>query len=263
MGRTRKNARSPVSLFAISPAGFVDLHSHVLPGVDDGAVDSSEALAMLDGLAALGYAAVVATPHREAAHGPGLDADWAARFDELARKRGTAPPALRLGAEVLFDDAFLAAEREGLIPRIGAGRVYLVEFGFQRGGIPRGAEESAFRFQVRGGTLVLAHPERFADLQQEPARVDLLRRAGMLLQVDALSLVGECGAPARRLAWELIEDKKADIVATDIHRPDDLGLIEGALTELAHWSADELVRLAATNPRLVLDGQVEGVVRRA
>ena len=114
-----------------------------------------------------------------------------------------------------------------------------------------------------GVSLVLAHPERFYDLLRHPSRIETLHRAGMMLQVDLLSLSGKNGRSSKRFAEELLESGMVDFVASDLHRAQELTDLARALDILAKKDANEFLRLTSTNPRRLLEGRVEEVVRRA
>jgi protein-tyrosine phosphatase len=208
---------------------IVDLHSHLVPGVDDGATSIGDALLALQGLAAEHVTRVVTTPHLLA---PFLasPADVAREldrhrraFDELAAaaSRSTGPlPEIRLGQEIWAPDA-ATLKRVLSAPGLGLGGAdcLLVEFGFDLRGdhldVIHAALDSGWR-------IVIAHPERY-----RPAGTrDLLElaaawhQAGALLQVNAGSLGGHylrSSPDSRRLAWALVEQDLARLVATDHH----------------------------------------------
>src|SRR5690349_18822486 len=107
--------------------GFVDLHSHVLYGLDDGAPDSKSALAMLDGLAALGITEQCVTPHQKASQ---YLPDWSVvetTLGELENVRQPHHPTLRLGAENMWDDVFYQRASEDKIPSYRDTTAFLVE----------------------------------------------------------------------------------------------------------------------------------------
>ncbi|MCP4600631.1 MAG: hypothetical protein GY847_08890 [Proteobacteria bacterium] len=247
----------------IAPRGLYDLHSHILPGVDDGAADLNESMAMLDGLAALGYVRVAATPHFNSNELKPDKATQETLILELKAQREDRGPEILTGAEILFDDLFLNEEEQGNLPRIGNERTYLIEFGFSPGSVPIRVEEAFFRFQVKGGTLILAHPERTPDFQRDPERIKSICRAGVLLQVDLVSLAGKFGGAAKKMGYELIDEGLVDIVASDLHALGDLEKIQYALKELADRDGDEFERMASTNPRLILEGLPDEVVSHA
>jgi len=258
----RERRPKPSKIRELAPAGLVDLHAHVLPGLDDGAADDAASRAMLDAYAALGYARVAATPHW---HHSGFATP---SLQEIARlvaaantERSGAVPVLVPGAEIAFDERFLPALTADELPRLGRGRAYLLELCALPGGLPRGFDEIVFRFTTKGVTLVLAHVERVPDLRRDRGPISELRRAGALVQVDLVSLAGKHGRTARQHAWRLVESGSADVVATDAHAPRDFPLVERALEELALFDAAEAVRLAAENPGKILDGASDEVVR--
>jgi tyrosine-protein phosphatase YwqE len=150
---------------------------------------------------------------------------------------------------------FLAAEAENRVPRIGGGRTYLVELGFFPGSVPMGIENLLFKLRIQGLVLLAAHPERVTDHQRDRDRAAKIRTAGMLFQLDVMSLVGKYGRLAERFAFDMLENGMIDLASTDIHRADDLKLLEKGMTALHRWDAGEFIRLFSTNPSAVLDGR--------
>jgi tyrosine-protein phosphatase YwqE len=258
-----KRSKQGPSFAECAADGLYDTHGHFLPGCDDGARNMDETVTMLDGLASLGYVRVTATTHFSTdSMIPDLKTQTAL-IEEISHKRGGAKPEVLTGAEILFDNVFVSREEEGKLPRIGTGRTYLVEFGFHLGGLPPGIEEMVFRIQARGITLVLAHPERYIEFYRDPARLETLHQAGMLLQMDLLSLAGEHGPEIEKLAESFLAKGIIDLAASDLHRPNQLESLEKALEKLVGWDKDEFVRLASVNPRYVLEGFPDEVIRNA
>ena len=159
----------------------------------------------------------------------------------------------------MLNEQFGDAADAGRIPTVGAGPAYLVELGFVPGSVPPGIEQFLFRQRVEGRVLIAAHPERTPDLQRDPGRAESLRRAGLLFQTDVMALVGRYGREATRTATALLELGAVDIIATDIHRPDDLSLVAEALDLFWDRDPSEFVRLLSTNPQLVLKGRGEEI----
>ncbi len=245
----------------IAPEGLYDLHSHLLPGLDDGAADLEESHVMLRRFKELGYVTVVATPHFDNSSLMPSVSIQKELITQLSSIREDTVPELLTGAEIIFDDVFFENEKQRNLPQIGKGRVYLIEFSFSPGTIPLHVEDFAFRFRVKGGTLILSHPERFSDFQRDPERLALLSRAGVLLQIDLMSLAGKYGRKAKRMASTLLEEGKADLVSSDLHHPGELRGLGESLRELAELGEEEFVRLTSLNPRLILEGRLDEVVR--
>ena len=212
----------------MNPPLFTDLHSHLVPGVDDGSASVEESLDSLAALRAEGVAALVTTPHlllpRLATDSDLLgELDFHRRaFDELAEAAldRTDLPAIGLGQEIWAPDA---AQVRRVVRRtdvgLGRGHYLLVEFGFDL----QGTHEDVVREVVDGGRgIVVAHPERYRYLPGTDP-LDQMRRwreLGALLQVNAGSFNGHYRNPnpgAERLAWAMVEARLVDLVSTDHH----------------------------------------------
>ena len=247
--------RKLFNLRDIAPEGLFDAHLHVLWGFDDGPSDRAGTIEILDGLAELGYVRVAATPHLNPRmfplRGP---QEIETAIADIAGERGGIGPEIVAGGEIMFDDSFMDDMENGSLPRLGAGNTYLVEFGTHPGAIPNAFEETVFRLQTREIAIVIAHAERHHDLQQDQRRVDLLRSGGAMIQLDLMSLIGGYGRDSMNTAWRLLENGSVDLVSTDLHSAAHLGKIARSLSELAEWDEAELIRLASTNPRLILAG---------
>ena len=209
------------------PAPIIDLHSHLVPGVDDGTRTVEESLQALTELGGEGVAVVVTTPHllvpylpTDAAVQRELDGHRRA-FEELllACESRSDLPTLYLGQEIFAPDA-AAARRVVRRPNVGLpGRYLLVEFGFDL----QGNHNDVIREVLDAGrSIVIAHPERYRYLDgHEP--VEVMRRwqeLGALLQVNVGSLTGhyERSSPgSEQLAWQMIALGLMDLLATDHH----------------------------------------------
>jgi len=202
-------------------AGMVDLHHHLLPGVDDGAADLAAAVALARLAVAEGITTVVATPHT-------LDGVYdvarpaaAAALAELAAALAAAGLVLdvRLAAEVHLHESIPALlQAEPAITLDGRGRYLLLELPHQ--GPPPSLPEFLFRLAAAGTTPVIAHPERNLAVRKNPAMATEWARAGSKLQLTAGSLSGMFGAPIRACAERLLRDRAAHVVATDAHSPE-------------------------------------------
>jgi len=257
--RARRGAPPAIRELLRSP--LVDVHSHLLPGIDDGPADAGGTAAMLAGYAALGFSRVAATPHwRHPGFRTPAPEAVAAAAGVARRLPEAAGLEISTGAEIAFDERFAELVEADALPRLGRGRAYLLELSALPGSLPRGLAELAFRLCVRGVALVLAHVERIPDLRRGGALAEL-RTAGALAQIDLTSLAGKHGGSARAEGLRLVEGGGADLLATDAHDRRDLALAEGALADLLRADAARVERLAAANPARVLDGAFAEVVR--
>jgi len=198
--------------------GVVDLHHHLLPGVDDGAADLATAIEMARLALADGITMVIATPHT-------LDGTYDVTRERARRAHAelvaalaaaSVPLTVRLAAEVHLHEA--APELLTQHPDLsldGQGRYLLLELPHQ--GPPPGLPEFLFRLRSAGVTPVIAHPERNLAVRQDPELVAEWLDCGVELQLTAGSLAGAFGAPIRDCALKLLRAGHAAVVATDSH----------------------------------------------
>lgn len=231
--------------------GFVDLHCHILPGVDDGPKSEQDAAALLEQAYLAGTAAMAATSHFNFQYD--FDPARAARLLDGLERRLTATPVLFPGCELELNDealrAFFAAPRSYTL---NGSRYALVEppLRFPPDRIPWLLQ----RFREAEVTPILAHPERARLLQARPKLAGAWVAAGGLLQITGASLTGRMGRRAEALAWELVEAGLAHCVSSDAHhvekRPSDLRPAFGAVYERVGQA--EAARLFTHNPAAVV-----------
>jgi protein-tyrosine phosphatase len=195
---------------------MIDLHSHVLPGVDDGPKSLEESLDVLK-RAAKEVTAIAATPHVGARY-PTTAALMERELDRTASALSAGGSRLRLlpGGEVEL--GWLGGLSDDELHRFslaGSGRYLLVELPWD--GWARDTPELLGRVSELGLRPVIAHPERHLEVQERPGRVEALVAGGALLQVTASSLVGLHGRKAEATARQLIEFGLAHMVASDRH----------------------------------------------
>jgi protein-tyrosine phosphatase len=236
---------------------FVDLHSHVLWGLDDGCETREETLAAGRLLVSLGFRESAPTPHVHPmfpSHDGGACAARLAEAQALFDGEGVAIR-LHAGAENVLDGDYLArlgaAERRGLG---AAARWTLVELPF-RGMVPA-MGDLLFHLARKGVRPLLAHPER-CDEFERPGRASDSVRLGAALQANIGSFAGVYGRDVRKRAEQFLEEGLYAVAATDLHHPDgaDEWLAEGLEVIERRVGAAGLARLCADNPRRILAGE--------
>jgi protein-tyrosine phosphatase len=200
---------------------MLDLHCHILPGVDDGPVTLEEALAMARFCVADGITHITATPHcnrslRLLRHDilPQI-----ASFNQ-ALARAKVPLTVLPGSEIQIatSDAYKDDVEAGRVCHLGDGQGFtLLEFSWQAADYPPDAAEVITWLRGRGMTPIIAHPERQAFLRDDRKRLDGLVQAGAWLQITVDSLLGNHGVAAHLGAWELVPDYPDCVLATDAH----------------------------------------------
>jgi protein-tyrosine phosphatase len=232
----------------------VELHFHLLPGVDDGPVDMETSIELARMTVADGTRVVTCTPHvRDTAI-----AEIGPRVQELRVALCEADVALevRTGAELAFDD--LDDLAEGDLELIAQGppdaRWLLFEVPLFHGSVDAFLA-AADELRSRGYGLLIGHPERCPELEPDGPEIAALLSAGDALQVNGSSLVGRHGPVAYRRGIELVRSGAAYVIASDAHRPARGPVLGAALAELADAGVgvEHAERLVAANPRQLLD----------
>lgn len=238
--------------------GPVDFHNHVIPGVDDGAVDEEQARAALEAFVAQGVRRLVATPHVDASlvarpaalaeRLAELDAGWL-RLRRVVEAAGGVE-VLR-GAEVMLDTPEPDLSDERL--RLAGGDFALVEFPFMT--VPPQSQRVLQRLVAAGVVPVIAHPERYAGVSPDSTLPEQWRSTGARLQVNAGSLTGRYGPQPQAIARALLERGAVDYVCSDYHargRP----ATEAALQWFTDVGAGEQGDLLmVVNPTRLLGGE--------
>lgn len=235
---------------------YVDLHSHILPGLDDGAADVAASLEMVQALAALGFSTLYATPHqRSGLFMPTLDAISAAAASIAPALAETLPTiTVDLGAENFWDEILAERLRTNCVPGYGKSRTFLFEI--HPSFMPARLEETLFQVRISGRLPILAHPERYASIQRSPdSAAELAQKTGLL--VDLAAVGGSRGRAEAKVARRLLEEGLAHAAASDMHRPKDArAIVEGVEWIKKRLGAAALVRLLTENPRRMLAGEL-------
>lgn len=225
---------------------MIDLHSHVLPGVDDGAAIFAESLAIARAAVEDGIAELAATPHVRADY-PTSPATMLELVDELRMRIASEgiPLLIHTGGEISLDSLDRLTHEELRSFGLGGSRYLLLEFPYV--GWPLDAHERLFRLQLDGFVPVIAHPERSAEVRAAPERLGPFVELGALVQVTAASLDGRFGAATQRTAHALVRGELAQLVASDAHSPGvrGIGMSDAARTldgELARWLTESVPR---------------------
>lgn len=196
---------------------MVDIHHHLLPGLDDGSnsLDTSVAMARL--AAEDGITHIVCTPHANGRYSFDPAAN-STRLAELRRRLDEEQIGITLGTGCDFHLSYENVSEARLDPSrftINGFSYLLVEPPDY--GIPQGLEEIFYQLQLAGITPILTHPERNPTFQAEPDRLKPWLRAGVLIQVTADSLTGHKGRKAQQFAHQLLALRWAHFLATDAH----------------------------------------------
>lgn len=238
---------------------MIDIHSHILPAIDDGAASLAMAAEMCRRAADDGCTAMVATPHQR------NPTWWNCEREELdgllseLREQVGGTPELHLGGEIRIDgrilDALTDTEGSGIVP-LARSRYVLLEF--ERTGLGRlDAEALTHEITLMGRHPIYAHPEFVPELVNDPEQMRRIVDRGGFFQVTAMSLTGGFGRRVRRRAEAMVELGLVHFIASDAHdlsrRPPGLRRAHESLSSTLGSSLAD--RLTIENPRAVLDNR--------
>lgn len=243
------------------PVPIRDLHSHVIPGVDDGAGSLAAGLEALRAFRAAGVTALIATPHLRGSltlDPPALEArlrEVDQAWTDLTSAAGEAglDLDLRRGFELMMDDPHLDLSDPRV--RMDGGRFVLLEW--PRLQVPPETGPVIRRITEQGWVPIIAHPERYWGLDRSLSVVQQWREAGASLQVNHGSLLGHYGEEARTVALRLLRRGWVDFLSSDYHpRPGRSPEVRGVAALFAEMGArEQWEMLASVNPGRILEGK--------
>jgi protein-tyrosine phosphatase len=195
---------------------LIDIHTHIIPDLDDGPPDMETSIGMGLVAAGEGITAIISTSHNEEASRVGHEG-MQARLEAVREAWGEAGLEIRLelGLEIYLRPDTVAELKAGRVWPLAGSQYVLVELPYQPW--PAYAESVLFGLQVAGYVPILAHPERYTALQTDPNRMYALAERGVLAQVTAQALMGSHGNAARRCAETLVRYKLAQFLSSDAH----------------------------------------------
>jgi protein-tyrosine phosphatase len=240
--------------------GYVDLHCHWVPAIDDGVRTPAQSVELLQRLQNAGFSTVVATPHMR----PGMfDNDRQAletAYEAITAALPAGLPQVHLASEHWFDDVVFKRLMSGQgLPYphpdpAPSHRAVLIELSPQQ--FPIALPARLVDLRRHGLRPVIAHPERYQPAWKDTESLQPLLDAGACLLLDVCALVGKYGDQPRRTAEKLIEEDAYEAACSDAHRPDDADETARAITRLRKLvGADETERLLDEGPRGILRGE--------
>jgi protein-tyrosine phosphatase len=207
-----------------------DMHSHLIPGIDDGVPDMDTAVEMIRNMMALGYQKLITTPHVQWDMFKNTPEIIRSGFEAVKGKLAAEKIAVEFeaAAEYFMDDHFedlLKTDQPLLTLK---GNMVLVEFSFIQQ--PPDLKELLFKLQIKGYQPVLAHPERYLYFGARKEWYDEIKELNCLFQVNLLSLCGFYGKKQEELAQYLIRKKYVNLLGTDLHNARHIHILRSSST---------------------------------
>src|SRR5436190_587660 len=235
---------------------MVDIHSHILPEIDDGSHSLDESIEMCRASADDGVSVMVATPHAHDGVHRTHDPDFLLKKVEELNQLLGGKPKIVLGCELRFTHEIVKQLCETRsAPTIAGGPYALIEF--PHAVVPPGSEHPLFELMSNKIIPIIAHPERNIMLMAEPARFYELVSAGALGQMDTGSITGQFGRKVQQAARVMLENGLIHFIASDCHNNRNrLPGMSGAVALTAEIVGEEYAHaIAQDNPAAVVEGR--------
>ena len=235
---------------------MIDIHAHILPGLDDGPKDLQESLQICQTAVSNGIKAIVATPHI-GRYNNSLENILPA-FEQLRDYLKAENILLDIfcGADILFTPQLPQLIKTNHIVSINnSGKYILIEFPHYA--VPETASKTIFELLSLGVTPIITHPERNSFIQKHPQLLYEFINQGALSQLTASSITGIFGRPAERAAYFMLEHNLAQVIATDVHSLKGRGPYLREAVEVASGiiGKDLAVSMVTTVPQQIVDGR--------
>lgn len=238
---------------------MIDIHAHIIPGLDDGSMDMGTSIIMAEVAEESGVSAIIATPHaNQVRRFENYVSDKLfARADKLRNEiaRENIELDIGLGMEIYCTADVPKLLKENKLLTLNGSRYVLVEFGFRTEAAVM--ESRLYSIMDSGYVPIVAHPERYYDLQDRPEFVDCWISNGIGIQINKSSLFGYFGRGAYNFSHILLENELVSCIASDAHG------VESRTTEMAEifdyiameYSEEKAELLLSENPRRVFNNE--------
>lgn len=237
---------------------MIDIHCHILPGIDDGAENEQISLAMAKEAVAEGISEIVATPHHRNRHWDNPHPQILKMVKDLNRLLTMNHIDLTVlpGQEPrIFGEMADDGSEQELVTINDNGKYILVEFPTHH--VPRYAKQLFYDFQVKDITPVIVHPERNQEIFEHPEILYSFITDGALSQVTAASLIGKNGKKVRKRTLQFIENNLTHFVASDAHNVTERPFyMRKAFLDLQKEFSDELANTFRNNAELLISGDL-------
>lgn len=198
---------------------MIDIHSHIISGIDDGAKNTEMTIKMLEMAEESGTTDIVATPHFMRGR---FEVTYKEVIDEVENlkklaKENSININIYSGQEVYYSRNILEYYNQGMIGTINNTRYMLIEFPMLEFNIEE-AINTLYELQIRGIVPIIAHPERYKQFIKNPSQINLLIKEGMLFQVNAGSINGDFGRDVKKTAIKYLNNNIYSFIGSDAHR---------------------------------------------
>ncbi|MFN7044591.1 MAG: tyrosine-protein phosphatase [Flavobacterium sp.] len=218
--------KSKPKLAELIPSGYVDIHSHILPGIDDGAQNLEDTEFLLKEMKQLGFTKVVTTPHT-------MSNIWDNTPETIenasikVKSELSLPFEIQAASEYLLDESIITKAKNKELLTL-KGNFVLMELSYLNA--PIQLYDFLYLLQLSGYHVVLAHPERYSYFHSNKKEFEKLKKAGCLFQLNLLSTVGYYGKDVAEIANYLLKKEMYDFTGSDIHHKNHIKAFQSKIT---------------------------------
>ena len=232
--------KSKPTLKELIPKGFIDIHSHILPGIDDGAKNLMESVELIKEMKKMGFSKIIGTPHTYPGvynnNNNSIEKSFNKLNNELKNKN-----ILRYASEYMIDSYLIEKASEKSLLTIKDNYV-LIEMSFVSE--PINLHEIIFEININGYTPILAHPERYTFLFDDFKKFYNLKKMGCYFQINLLSATGYYGKKIVEITQKLIKNNMIDFAGSDIHNLRHINEFDKTI-QIKNWN--ELEKICLNN----------------
>ncbi len=230
-----------IPLHEFFPEGFVDMHSHLLPGIDDGATDLDNSIALIEKLSSFGIRKFITTPHVLEdlyPNTPEIIREKEKLVQNELKKRNLTNISIKAAAEYMLDEKFNEIlEKEAFLTL--KDNLVLIEMSYLHP--PAKLFEMLFEMQLKGYKPVLAHPERYISYHHNQKVYSKLKNAGCLFQLNLFSLTNQYNKSVQIVSEKLLKENMYDFLGTDTHNLTQLELFTKLSTKNNYKKLEQLI----------------------
>ncbi len=218
-------SKKEIHLREILPQNYVDMHSHLLPGIDDGVKTVYQSAYILEQFEKLGVQKIITTPHVMQDVWPNTSDIIESKLEEMQRALTSLDieVELKASAEYMLDDLFLQRMKDKDVIALGD-KYLLVEMSTYNP--PINLTEILFEIKLAGFTPILAHPERYSFYQNDLNKFIRLKESGFMFQLNLLSISGYYGDKVKQTAIKLLSENLFDFAGSDVHNYQQFEILE-------------------------------------
>ncbi len=238
--------KSKPLLKELLPSNYIDIHNHLLPGIDDGAASINETNALITGMKELGISKAIATPHTFLGRWDNTTQDIQAAFESLSKESIDNNFIVRCASEYMLDPALIArATTEPLLCL--KDNYLLVELNLFT--CPMNLYELLFELKIKDYRIIIAHPERYLYFHNDIKKFEKLKDFGVDFQMNLLSLTGYYSKSILQCTKQLLDNDFYDCTGTDIHHTQHIERLKN--TALEYVNRNKLIDLLENNNRFL------------